>query len=774
VNDDIKARRKLAKKKKAKPEGDACSCGCGTCGKALCADAIKALATKLKQNKGGKLVSARSKTGQSMCSQAMSTWKTSGMTPQVAATLGKCRAMARRLKMGQDARTAGNEARAQHHEAVAQRGGPVTNKDRMARARELRANRERYKRLGAENAKQGTNVGAERLYRAERLREGRRIAAAGTLATTDRATDLVARRNFSENYGNAEVGASIRRRLDNRRAKAAATRKPKPEPVITHQSHGGYGEQFTNGKRTGIYGNPAWNKRHRRSGVATSDTADARLAKAKELRAQRAAGGAKVGAAPKAEPAALRPSTQAMLRTTKQLKQAHRGDVRGRAAALAERLKAAENHLHATAQRDRLGPYTNARQRADSIAKDMPRGGFHTDAQVSAWRAARDARSKPAGAEAARTARLLRDRGRANATETIYGIRDPEVIQRIRNNAVDDARAKLTAQREAYAARWRERPDPNQMPLFGGGRGKRETTPRLARARELRAQRAAAQTQPKAAGRGTAERLDRAAALVTSRNRLSSRTITDRGERNVDRMLAMGPKKFDALTATAKQKIGESVDRRRQNVQTAYARKEAAAKDAQAKWAEGESKVRLGLAQADRQAVRSDPALYRDRMDKARASLTKGRAERLAAETVRARARAADTRFARATDGPSAALDPPNVRAAQAMRLKDARRAARAPQPQPAPAPTLREQAAAARAKKGTAAERVERAKFLRTARVGAIPQPADYPRPLYRLTGRAAEAVRDDTGKPALYQTPKAATAAARRALKKRGFRVG
>ena len=96
-------------------------------------------ATPLKRTATGKLVSAKSKTGATECSAAMSAWKTSGMTPAIAAILGKCRSMAYQRGRASGARTAGNEARAQHWEANAQRG--LTMGQRAQMAKQLRAQR---------------------------------------------------------------------------------------------------------------------------------------------------------------------------------------------------------------------------------------------------------------------------------------------------------------------------------------------------------------------------------------------------------------------------------------------------------------------------------------------------------------------------------------------------------------------------------------------------------------------------------------------------------
>jgi hypothetical protein len=59
---------------------------------------------------GGRLVSARSKTGHAPCSQAMSAWKTTGMTAAIAAILGKCRSMARQNRMAEAQQVSGKLA----------------------------------------------------------------------------------------------------------------------------------------------------------------------------------------------------------------------------------------------------------------------------------------------------------------------------------------------------------------------------------------------------------------------------------------------------------------------------------------------------------------------------------------------------------------------------------------------------------------------------------------------------------------------------------------
>lgn len=105
----------------------------------------KARGAKLKMM-GGRLVSARSKTGDSQCSEAMSAKVNArlgnpiSMALDVAnAILGRCRSMAHRLKQAGHQRSAGNELRAQHQEAIVRKGGAITAKERAAKATELRS-----------------------------------------------------------------------------------------------------------------------------------------------------------------------------------------------------------------------------------------------------------------------------------------------------------------------------------------------------------------------------------------------------------------------------------------------------------------------------------------------------------------------------------------------------------------------------------------------------------------------------------------------------------
>lgn len=68
-----------------------------------------AKSSKLK-SVNGKLVSAKSKTGDPACSAAMSDWKTSGMTSAIAAILGKCRAKAKQNKTAEKQQASGKLA----------------------------------------------------------------------------------------------------------------------------------------------------------------------------------------------------------------------------------------------------------------------------------------------------------------------------------------------------------------------------------------------------------------------------------------------------------------------------------------------------------------------------------------------------------------------------------------------------------------------------------------------------------------------------------------
>jgi hypothetical protein len=104
--------------------------------------------TALKRGPGGKLASARSKTGDSKCSAAMSAKVNARHGNPVAMALdvankilGECRAKAHALRQGTLHRAAGNEAKAQALEHRATSGKPVSAKARIERAKELREQR---------------------------------------------------------------------------------------------------------------------------------------------------------------------------------------------------------------------------------------------------------------------------------------------------------------------------------------------------------------------------------------------------------------------------------------------------------------------------------------------------------------------------------------------------------------------------------------------------------------------------------------------------------
>lgn len=111
-------------------------------------------AVAIKRGRGGKLASKRSKTGDPACSQAMSDWKRNGMTPAIAAILGKCRSKAHHLRRASDQRLAGREGRAQALEHRADRG--LTQAERTARARELVAKRREGRAAAAPKAASAT------------------------------------------------------------------------------------------------------------------------------------------------------------------------------------------------------------------------------------------------------------------------------------------------------------------------------------------------------------------------------------------------------------------------------------------------------------------------------------------------------------------------------------------------------------------------------------------------------------------------------------------
>jgi len=345
----------LPRKRKGKRKAKSCGCGCGGT-KAACSS-LKARMVALVRGRGGKLVSKRSKTQDPACSQAMSTWKTTGMTSAVAAVLGKCRSKARQLKNVGAHRAAGNEGRAQSLEARAARG------------------------LGA-------------------------------------------------------------------------------------------------GERT---------------------------ARAKELRAARTK-----GATAQAKPAGdqLKPGTRQMLASSRELKQAHGGNTRVRAAAFAERAKATVQVHREQRAHDNIEPVTRARNSANAIARDIPRHGFHSSDQIAAWRAART--GKPAAAVAVAkpaadsrplwkqasdqrrakgTPRERRDALDARIKDRLKTIPDPAKDKRVsRVRELDAQRRKLGQSRygERETNRRADVIDKERAPLVASVRADRELTANNDRIQRLR------------------------------------------------------------------------------------------------------------------------------------------------------------------------------------------------------------------------------------------------------------------------------------------------
>ena len=83
-----------------------------------------------RHRKTGKIVSKRSKTGEPMCSQAMSIWKREGMSPAIAKTLAHCRQLAKGHREADLHRLGGREARAQALEHRIKSGTPLARQER--------------------------------------------------------------------------------------------------------------------------------------------------------------------------------------------------------------------------------------------------------------------------------------------------------------------------------------------------------------------------------------------------------------------------------------------------------------------------------------------------------------------------------------------------------------------------------------------------------------------------------------------------------------------
>ncbi len=179
---------------------------------------MAARATKLQPGKGGKLVSKKSKTNDPACSQAMSTWKTSGMTPDVAATLARCRSMAANKKKATLQREAGNEGKAQVLEKRAERG--LTGKDRIAKAKELIA--QRKAKIDTQVAAKATTAKPSLREQADAARAAKGGPAERAEAITRRAESIESR--LRERYKRATNSSKplLRQRLENAGRAAAS------------------------------------------------------------------------------------------------------------------------------------------------------------------------------------------------------------------------------------------------------------------------------------------------------------------------------------------------------------------------------------------------------------------------------------------------------------------------------------------------------------------------------------------------------------------------
>lgn len=339
-----------------------------------------ARSTAVKRNAQGKLVSKRSKTGDSACSAAMSAWKTTGMTPAIAAVLGKCRAKARAMGQASTQRAVGNEGRAQALESRIARDKPLTQKARLARAKELRAQRAGNSSPKAANSSQSGDLLRNNSSRKPRNKAEREVAAMGGArearlrrygerssmgkvpAKDVEARDVVmlakARANIAaskkerraEQWASRTPGASSSSSSGlgatstmpasisgpsargNRRVEGVPVRdwdgtvirrEPFAEAVTRRRSELQQRRQSRAENRAAV----ARENRLQRLGAmlpeSRSAEARSRLARAAELRAQRASGGAKVGAA---APRAMAPGrgTEDRLALARKLRESRR------------------------------------------------------------------------------------------------------------------------------------------------------------------------------------------------------------------------------------------------------------------------------------------------------------------------------------------------------------------------------------------------------------------------------------------------------------------
>jgi hypothetical protein len=368
--------------------------------------------TPLDRTRTGKLKSKKAKIG-GECSQAMSDWKTNGMTPRVAAILGRCRSRARLQGKATDHANAGREGMAANLQRRSE-GQYVTVKERLARAKELRA-----KRAGASGSL------------------GERTPAAQPTAAT------------------------------------VAGRRPQERTQVRAKEYRGTPGYTVSGSRTKIHV-PSESQARAIQSMKKAGASDRaidrvvraeaytpdRLARAQELRAQRAAKPAPAIEQPAAY-SVLRPRTQALLASMKALRAKHGSDGIAHAKDLRDTARNTENALYS--QRDNAGArrYARVASRAASLATDSPKGGFYGDAGLAQWRAKRTpyklerGTAKPAQVKAVATAtpapslreiaakpdvvqsaRIYRETKRAASYTNDPGYRDQYVAKRMAARAL--------------------------------------------------------------------------------------------------------------------------------------------------------------------------------------------------------------------------------------------------------------------------------------------------------------------------------------------------
>lgn len=188
---------------------------------------LYAKSTPLRKTEGGKLVSARNKSGSAQCSRAASELSTGNHSPDTFTTLAKCRAMARGAAAAHRQRAAGHEAKAQHIEHLIRSSKPLGAKERAARAKALQDQRA-AKRKPAEPTAPPTKQPKSRDTGARRKRITDKVLAAQKQAAESPA-DAKAKR-LAERYRgretqarHAESGKGLFAKLRDRRlAKEAA------------------------------------------------------------------------------------------------------------------------------------------------------------------------------------------------------------------------------------------------------------------------------------------------------------------------------------------------------------------------------------------------------------------------------------------------------------------------------------------------------------------------------------------------------------------------